>query len=138
MKFRHLFHDWKDVGEHAAGEVIFAEGEPADVMYVVLSGEVELTLRGEPLALAPEGGMIGETALLGSESRSGAATARTDVKLARISREQLKELMRSNPDFALHVMAGLANRLRAVDTYISAHLGRQTRSTSGRKSRRKT
>jgi CRP/FNR family cyclic AMP-dependent transcriptional regulator len=129
MKFQHLFRGWKDVGEYAAGDVIFAEGEPADVMYVVLSGEVELTLRGEPLAVDAEGGMLGETALLGSESRSGAATARTDVKLARISREQLKELMRSNPDFALHVMAGLANRLRAVDTYISKHLGRK----SGRK-----
>jgi CRP-like cAMP-binding protein len=129
MKFQRLFHDWKDVGKYAAGDVIFAEGEPADVMYVVLSGEVELTLRGEPLAVDAEGGMLGETALLGSESRSGAATARTDVKLARINREQLKELMRSNPDFALHVMAGLANRLRAVDTYISKHLGRK----SGRK-----
>jgi CRP-like cAMP-binding protein len=116
-----------DVRECTAGEVIFAEGDPADVMYVILSGEVELTLRGEPLAVDAAGGMIGETALLGSDSRSGTATARTDAKLARLDREKLKELMRSNPDFALHVMAGLANRLRAVDTYIGAHLGRKSR-----------
>jgi CRP-like cAMP-binding protein len=130
MKFHHLFHSWKDVRECTAGEVIFAEGDPADVMYVILSGEVELTLRGEPLAVDAAGGMIGETALLGSDSRSGTATARTDAKLARLDREKLKELMRGNPDFALHVMAGLANRLRAVDTYIGAHLGRKSRRKS--------
>jgi CRP-like cAMP-binding protein len=127
MKFHHLFRDWQDVCEYRAGDVIFSEGDPADAMFVVLSGEVELTLRGEPLAVDGESGMIGETALLGSESRSGTATARTDVKLARLDREQLKKLMGSNPDFALHVMAGLANRLRAVDTYISTHLGRKSK-----------
>jgi len=130
MKFLHLFHGWKDTCEFAAGDAIFAEGEPADVMYVILSGEVELTLRGEPLAVDTSGGMIGETALLGSAARSATATARTDAKLARLDREQLKELMRDNPDFALHVMAGLANRLRAVDKYIGAHLGRKPRRKS--------
>jgi CRP-like cAMP-binding protein len=123
MKFHHLFRNWKDVGEYGAGDVIFSEGDPADAMYVILAGEVEVTLRGEPLAVDGESGMIGETALLGSGSRSGTATARTEVRLARLDREQLKQLMTSNPDFALHVMAGLASRLRAVDTYISTHLG---------------
>jgi CRP-like cAMP-binding protein len=127
MKYKDLFHGWKDVRECAAGDVIFAEGEPADVLYVILSGEVELTLRGEPLAVDGAGGMIGETALLGSEARSGTATARTEVKLARLDREHIQDLMHSNPDFALHVMAGLAKRLRAVDTYIGAHLGRKPR-----------
>ena len=127
MKFHHLFRDWKDVCEFGAGDVIFSEGDPADAMYVILAGEVELTLHGEPLAVDGESGMIGETALLGTESRSGKATARTDVRLARLDREQLKKLMGSNPDFALHVMGGLANRLRAVDSYISTHLGRKSR-----------
>jgi CRP-like cAMP-binding protein len=127
MKFHHLFRDWKDVCEFGAGDIIFSEGDPADAMYVILAGEVELTLRGEALAVDGESGMIGETAMLGSGSRSGTATARTEVRLARLDRDQLKKLMSSNPEFALHVMAGLANRLRAVDAYISTHLGRKSR-----------
>ena len=125
MKFHHIFHSWKDTREFGAGECIFAEGDPADAMYVILSGEVELILGGEPFGVEAAGGMIGETALLGAGSRSGTANARTDVRLARLDREQLKELMSKNTDFALHVMAGLASRLRAVDRYISTHLGRK-------------
>jgi CRP-like cAMP-binding protein len=123
MKFHHIFSSWKDICEVGAGKVIFSEGDPADVMYFILAGEVDLSLGGEPFGVEGAGSMFGETALLGTGSRSGTATARTDVRLARVDREQLKELMGSNTDFALHVMAGLANRLRAVDAYISTHLG---------------
>jgi CRP-like cAMP-binding protein len=130
MKFHHIFRNWRDTCEVGAGEVIFAEGDPADAMYYILSGEVELKLGGEPFAVEGAGGMIGETALLGVASRSGTATARTDVKLARVDREQLKELMGNDTDFALHVMAGFANRLRAVDAYISTHLGRKAKDRS--------
>jgi CRP-like cAMP-binding protein len=130
MKFHHIFRNWKDIREAGAGEILFAEGDPADAMYFILSGEVELKLGGEPFAVESAGGMIGETALLGSGSRSGTATARTDARLARLDREQLKKLMGSDTDFALHVMAGFANRLRAVDTYISTHLGHKPRGGS--------
>jgi CRP-like cAMP-binding protein len=126
MKFHHIFRDWKGICEFGAGQVIFAEGDPADAMYLILSGEVELQLGGEPFGVESAGGMIGETALLGSASRSGTATARSDVRLARLDRAQLKELMHDNTDFALHVMAALANRLRAVDTYISKQLGHKS------------
>jgi len=127
MKFHHIFRNWKDICEVDAGQVIFAEGDPADAMYFILSGEVELNLGGESFAVESSGGMIGETALLGSGSRSGTATARTDARLARLDREQLRQLMGSDTDFALHVMAGFANRLRAVDTFISTHLGHKPR-----------
>jgi CRP-like cAMP-binding protein len=123
MRFLHIFRGWKDIREVGAEKVIFAEGDPADAMYFILSGEVELNLGGEPFGVEGAGGMIGETALLGAGSRSGTATARTDVRLARVDREQLKDLMGGDTDFALHVMAGLASRLRAVDAYISTHLG---------------
>jgi CRP-like cAMP-binding protein len=49
MNMIELFHDWKDVVEYPARTVIFSERDPADVMYVIFSGEVELSLRGEPL-----------------------------------------------------------------------------------------
>jgi CRP-like cAMP-binding protein len=130
MKFHHIFRNWKDICDVGAGQVIFAQGDPADAMYFILAGEVELNLGGESFAVEGAGGMIGETALLGSGSRSGTATARTDARLARLDREQLKQLMGSDTDFALHVMAGFANRLRAVDTYISTHLGHKPRADS--------
>ena len=119
MKFLELFHDWEDVEEYRSGTVIFSERDPADVMYIILSGEVELTLHGEPLGAEGEGGIIGEMAMINASTRSATATTLTKVKLARLDREQFRVFIHENTEFALHVMAVLANRLRAVNEYIT-------------------
>ena len=119
MKFLELFHDWEDVEEYRSGTVIFSERDPADVMYIILSGEVELTLHGEPLGAEGEGGIIGEMAMINASTRSATATTLTKVKLARLDREQFRVFIHDNTEFALHVMAVLANRLRAVNEYIT-------------------
>lgn len=120
-----MFRDWEKTEEHEARTVIFSERDPADVMYVIISGEVALTLHGEPLGTEKEGGIIGEMAMINSATRSATATALNKVKLARLDHDQFKALIADNSEFSLHVMAVLANRLRAVDQYIStqfAHL----------------
>ena len=119
MRFLEMFRDWENTEEYAARTVIFSERDPADVMYVIISGEVELTLHGESLGDEREGGIIGEMAIIDSATRSATATALSKVKLARLDRDQFKALFADNTEFSLHVMAVLANRLRAVDQYIS-------------------
>ena len=120
MNFLEMFRNWEDVLEFNAGSVIFSEREPADVMYVILSGEVELTLHGEPLGAEGKGGIIGEMAMINSATRSATATALNKVRLARLNREQFGGFIGENAEFSLHVMAVLANRLRAVNNYITS------------------
>ena len=119
MRFLEMFRDWENTEEHDARTVIFSERDPADVMYVILSGEIELTLHGEPLGAEGEGGIVGEMAMINSATRSATATTLSKVKLARLDRDEFKALIADNTEFSLHVMAVLANRLRAVDQYIS-------------------
>jgi CRP/FNR family cyclic AMP-dependent transcriptional regulator len=119
MKFLNMFRDWEDVVEFDARTVLFSERDLADVMYVVISGEIELTLHGEPLGAEGEGGIVGEMAMINSARRSATATTLTKVKLARLDRAQFREFIGDNAEFSLHVMAVLANRLRAVDQYIT-------------------
>ena len=114
-----MFRDWENTEEYDARTVIYAERDPADVMYVILSGEVELTLHGEPLGAEREGGIIGEMAMINSATRNATATTLGKVKLARLDRDEFQALIAGNTEFSLHVMAVLANRLRAVDQYIS-------------------
>jgi CRP-like cAMP-binding protein len=119
MSFLAIFRDWDDVEEFPAQSLIFNEGEPADFMYVILSGEIELTLHGELLDAEGEGGIIGEMATINSATRCATAKALTDARLARLDRDQFREIIADNSEFSLHVMAVLANRLRAVDKFIS-------------------
>ncbi|MDT8319532.1 MAG: cyclic nucleotide-binding domain-containing protein [Xanthomonadales bacterium] len=126
MTFLELFRDWEDVVEHGAGTVIFQEGAPADVMCVVLDGEVQLTRQDEPLDREGRGGIIGEMAMIESATFNDTAKAVSKVRLARIDRDQFRRLIAENTEFSLHVMAVLANRLRAVDNYVTTQFGRTT------------
>jgi len=123
MEFLKNFRNWKDVIEHPAETVIFPEGEPAEHLFVILSGEVELSLRGNALEVERQGGFIGEMALIESAARSTTATALTDVRLARLDRDQLTGLMSESTEFSLQLMAALANRLRAINEYLATSLG---------------
>jgi len=121
MKFLELFQNWDDTVEFDADSVIFTEGDPA-VLYVILSGEVELELRGESLGIEAAGGIIGEMALIPSAKNSTTAKTLTRVKLARLDRDKLRVMINQNADFSLHVMAVLASRLRKVDRFIAKRI----------------
>lgn len=123
MNLSELFRDWEDRVECKSGDVIFKEREPADVMYVILDGEIELSLRGEPLGTESTGGMIGEMAMINSSVRSATATATAKTQLARMNRDQFRKLVEDNADFSLHIMTVLANRLRVANEFITRHYG---------------
>jgi CRP/FNR family cyclic AMP-dependent transcriptional regulator len=119
MKFLKMFKTWEDVLEHPAQTVIFSACDTADVTYYILSGEVELTLRGESHGTEDAGKIIGVMAMIPSATHGATATSQTKVKLARLNRKQLRKLASENTDFSLHVMSILANRLRSIDKYIT-------------------
>lgn len=114
-----LFADWQDQIEYAKGAEIFHETDEADDMFVVLKGEVEVSLKGEPLGAELPGGLIGEMAMINARFRSATATAILPTTLARINKDQFREVIVKNPDCALHVMAVLANRLRVANMLIA-------------------
>ncbi len=117
MKVLDVFKNWPDVVEVSAGAKIFAELEEGEHMFVVITGEVELTKQGEPLGAELPGGIIGEMAIIGSGAplRSATATALQPSSLARVDRDQFLSLIGENPEFALHVMQVLANRLKVAN-----------------------
>jgi CRP-like cAMP-binding protein len=122
MSFLTMFRHWKDIEEFDPGALIFSEGDAADVVYVILSGEVELSLRGESLGTESEGSLIGEMAMLDSASRNTTAVARNRVKLARLDRAQFQKIIGENAEFSFRAMTVLANRLRTVDRVIISQM----------------
>ena len=125
MKFLKQFRNWQDVEEFPAQSIIFSERDPADMLYVILSGEVELSLHGKSLGTEIKGGIIGEMAMINSATRNATATAVSAVKLARLDRDQFRDLISKSSKFSLHAMNVLANRLRAVDQYIIKEVDQQ-------------
>jgi CRP-like cAMP-binding protein len=100
-----------DVRVFSAGQPIFVEGEPGDVMYTVLQGEVEIRKAGRVLGTVSDGGTFGEMALLGKRRRSAAAVAKSDCRVAAIGQRRLTRLVERTPNFALSLMQVVSDRL---------------------------
>ncbi len=102
----------KEFTSYKKGDQIFTEGDDGDVMFGMVSGEVELRVNGRYLATIMENEIFGEMALLDMAQRSATAIAVKPSTVAVTSKECFLGLVKANPDFALEVMSTLAQRLR--------------------------
>jgi CRP/FNR family cyclic AMP-dependent transcriptional regulator len=105
-------------GDHEsffAGQEIFAEGQPGDLMYVVKEGEVDVIVHGKVVETVGSGGIFGEMALIDRIPRSATAVAKTDCQLVPINEARFQFLVQQTPYFAIEVMRVLAHRLRQMD-----------------------
>jgi CRP/FNR family transcriptional regulator, cyclic AMP receptor protein len=96
-----------------AGDVIFKEGDPAEEMFVVQTGSVEIRLGNRLLDTLPERSIFGEMALIDHGPRSATAVAATDVTLVPVGEKQFLFLVSRTPYFAINVMKVLVQRLRS-------------------------
>ena len=99
----------------ATGDVIFAEGDKGDAMYVIRSGEVAIERGGHVMETLGPGGIFGETALIDGSPRSVTVRAKTDCVVAPINEKSFLFLVHETPFFAVAVMRTLADRLRRMD-----------------------
>ena len=83
---------------YAKDKVIVQEGQAGVLMYVVLEGTVEISIKDNVVGEIGPGGMFGEMALISHEERLASATAKTDCMLLAINRNIFLDLIRTNPE----------------------------------------
>lgn len=120
MNLLELFERSKDIVEFAAGAVIFNERQQGNLMYVVLTGEIEIRVNNELLDLVKPGEVFGEMALVDSKRRSATAIARQSSRLTALDEKKFLAMVRQEPHFAIDVMRILARRLRKMNTLFYA------------------
>jgi len=102
-------------------DVVFAEGEPADELYVVLSGRVAIALRSidgreSVVALMEEGDLFGEMPLFDAEGgRSAEARALEQSELLAVPYAAVRTALEQRPEVLWSVVKLLARRLRVTD-----------------------
>jgi CRP-like cAMP-binding protein len=99
----------------APGEVVFEQGEPGDELFVVQSGEVELTRRGpggpRRVARLGAGEFFGETSAVEGSLRTTRAAAVGPACVLRLDRETVEAMCVSQPEIAIRLIRGLVRRL---------------------------
>lgn len=96
-----------------AGEILFAQGDPGDSLYVVAWGEVAVLVPQEVARLS-EGDFFGEIALLADRPRMATVRATVDTKVLAFDRTLLGELITASPELLKVLLRFVRERLIAT------------------------
>jgi len=94
-----------------AGTTVVHEGRSNRAFWIVIDGELELTLRGKPLERITSTGLVGVPSMLDSRPAWASVTAMTPVRALVASTEQFRAL-RADDRIALRLWAATGARLR--------------------------
>ena len=97
--------------EVAAGETIFPEGSPSMSLFLVLEGEVSLSVKGEEIGRVGQNFSFGEMGLLLDVPRGGSAEAVTPCRLLELSRADLQLMQEQEPVWSTRLYRVLAECL---------------------------
>jgi CRP/FNR family transcriptional regulator, cyclic AMP receptor protein len=119
------------VEEFEPGRTLFSEGSAlGQIMYVVLSGEVDILKRDEKsqqvhLATLTRNAFFGEMSLFEQEKRSATAKVKTTARLLVLTKSNFDRMMMSDPGIAnkmlLAFIRTLVDRLRSTSDQVVGH-----------------
>jgi signal transduction histidine kinase len=102
-----------------AGELVIEEGAPGEALFIILSGELEVSKRdgGRDLVLATRraGEYLGEMSLIERSPRTASARATQDSELLEIDAAGFDELIETNPSVGASILRTMAGRLRSTE-----------------------
>jgi CRP/FNR family cyclic AMP-dependent transcriptional regulator len=118
-----------DIVKFKADTVIFKAGDLGNRLYVVDSGNVELSIKdtaGQKIVLkvAVVNDFFGELSMLDNRPRSATASAMTDCQLFALDRDDLLLLFEKKPDAGLNMLASMGDMLRETDKLLSRRVSR--------------
>ena len=100
--------------EFAPGETIVVVGDPADVLYVILGGNVAAISPAGRQALHT-GDYFGELAVIDGRPRSATVVATSDVHVMKLPARSVMKLARRHPAMTLTMLRDLSTRLRRLE-----------------------
>lgn len=103
------------VQEHAKGDVLFAQGDPADSVIYIRKGQVKVTVvsrqgKEAVIALLRADEFLGEGCLIGETRRLATATTMTDCITMRVERAELQRVLKEEPAFSQMFIAHILTR----------------------------
>jgi CRP/FNR family cyclic AMP-dependent transcriptional regulator len=104
--------------------VIFAESEPGERLYIILSGKVKIGRKSADgrenlLAVFGPSDMFGELSIFDPGPRTSTATTVTEVSAVTMDRAALREWIAKRPEIAEQLLRVIARRLRRTNNMLA-------------------
>lgn len=105
----------RTVRQYGAGDLVFAQGDPADAVFYIQSGDVKIAVTSEQgkeaiVGLLNPGAFFGEGCLVGQPARLASAIALTESEVTRVEKAEMLRLLHAEPAFAELFMEHLLTR----------------------------
>ena len=100
----------RTIVDYATGQVVFAQGDPADAVFYIQGGKVKIAVTSDQgkeavVAILGAGAFFGEGCLIGQPLRLAAATAMTECTITRVDKSSMVRVIHAEPLFAERFMA---------------------------------
>lgn len=110
------------------GETVFEQGDPADCMYLIISGRIGIFLAAEGegktcVAELTNGDFFGEMGLLDELPRSATGQVLLDTEAYAMGKEKLRGLLLAYPELGLGMLKALSRRMRKIDCDLAKGFG---------------
>jgi len=105
---------------YPAGAVVVRQGDLGERFYVIARGEVTVTVDGRRGKALGPGESFGEIALVRNVPRTATVSARTDIVLFALSRDDFVALLSGHPQSAAVADAAISARLRSLRPSIAS------------------
>jgi CPA2 family monovalent cation:H+ antiporter-2 len=112
------------------GERIIRAGEPADALYLIAEGEVEVKIDGRKVGTRGPGEFFGEMALLSGDRRTADVNALDYSRFARLSRRDFHQFLRRYPSIREHIAELAAQRAESSRQVLAAQQPLQPNETN--------
>lgn len=96
------------------GDVVCHEGAVAAECYVIVEGEVEVTVHGQHVGAVRSGDVVGERGPIENRARTASVVAASRLLTYAISRERLNEVLEAHPETAARMRDLVRARYGAV------------------------
>lgn len=109
------------------GEIIFRENTSGDLMYIILSGKIQVYTKINndiiKLATMEKGDFFGEMSLFIPTNRTATVEALEDTQVSILTKENLLHEIATNPEFGIKMMTTFVKRIKELHTIIADVLG---------------
>jgi CRP/FNR family transcriptional regulator, cyclic AMP receptor protein len=110
----------RSFGRYRKGEIVVSQGDPADAVFYIQSGEVKLTVVSEQgkeavVAMLRTNDFFGEGCLAGQARRIATVAAMTDSVIVRLEKAAIVRVIRQEPAFSEMFIAHLVARAIRVE-----------------------
>lgn len=114
-----------EIRKLAKGEVLFEEGSKDDMLYLLISGKLEVLkmIIGETsvsIEVLKEGAMIGELSFLDGVPHSLRVVAKQDSEVLMLHRDKFEVLVESHPLVTFHVMRSILRYSHSLQRKMTA------------------